>query len=380
MLTLLLLCLCACVACFVAFGVSRSVFTSSHQEVQKKVHPSGCPCSSCSTLHQHPASCPCNSCHRFALFSTTEAAAEASASDVEEVVEEENVPAEVEALDGILSDDEAHNSERPARKSLKKKGPRGKALSELVIGDTVDARVKTITAYGAFLDIGAQTDGLLHISQLSVDYVSDVKSVLSVGQEVQARILSIDEGKNQVALTLLTESQEQEAKEAASRPRPSRGDRPERSGGGGSPRRDDSAVLAALSSKGWNPDQFVEGTVVSTVDFGAFVRINASQLNADVSGDLDGLVHISALTPGRASSVASVVKVDDKVQVRVKGIANNKVSLSMITPEQEQESQSSSGSGGYSPNDAKDWQESVDKLRSAMPKFENRPLIVDKRK
>jgi predicted RNA-binding protein with RPS1 domain len=321
------------------------------------------------------------------LFSTAEmeAAGAAAPESAEATATAVEVPAEVEALDGIESSEEAHNSERPARKSLKKKGPRGKALSELSIGETVEGRVKTITAYGAFLDIGAQTDGLLHISQLAAGFVSDVNEVLTVGQEVQARILSIDEAKSQVALTLLTEEQEQEAKDAQ-QARPSRQQRGERGsggGGGGAPRRDDSATMSALLDKGWNTDQFVEGTVVSTVDFGAFVRVDASQLNSEVAGELDGLVHISCLTPGRANSVTSIVKADDKVQVRIKGIANRKVSLSMITAEQEQESQGSGGGGGGgssgSNEGAKDWQESLVKAAATMPKFENRPLVVDRR-
>jgi predicted RNA-binding protein with RPS1 domain len=347
-----------------AFVIRREITLSSSQQ-QYSHHKAECGCAACSAK-------------RTMLFSTAEmedVAVESSETDV--------VPDEVAALDGIESEEEAHNSERPARRSLKKKGPRGKPLSELTAGETVEGRVKTITAYGAFVDIGAQTDGLLHISQLSTEYVSDVKEVLTVGQSIQARILSIDEGKNQVALSLLTAAQEQEAKDAQ-QSRASRGgqsrDRQER-GGSQQQRRDDSATLAALVDKGWNPDQFVTGTVVSTVDFGAFVRIDASQLNSDVEGELDGLVHISCLTPGRASSVTSVVKVDDKVQVRVKGIANKKVSLSMISSEQEQESQSSgTGGGAPAPSEAKDWQGSVAKIQADMPKFQNRPLVVDMRK
>lgn len=287
----------------------------------------------------------------------------------------EDVPAEVEALDGIDSAEEAHNAERPARKSLKKKGPRGKPLSEFSVGDTVTAKVKTIASYGAFLDIGAQTDGLLHISQLSIDFVSDVNSVLQVGQDVEVRILSIDEGKSQVALSLLTAAQEQEAKDNVAASRSSR--QPRERTQQQSNRRDDSAVLAQLTEKGWNPEQFVEGTVVSTVDFGAFVRIDARQLNSEVTGDLDGLVHISSLTPGRADSVASVVSVDDKVQVRVKGIANKKVSLSMISPEDEQQS-SSRARSNYGDN--AEWKETVEKIQDGLPQFQNRPLVVDLRK
>lgn len=309
----------------------------------------------------HGPGCSCGTCapRGTALFST-------EATD--------EVPAEVEAMDGVESAEEAHNAERPARKSLKKKGPRGKPLSEFNEGDTVTARVKSLASYGAFVDIGAQTDGLLHISQLSVDYVSDIKEVLDVGQEIEVRILNIDEGKNQIALSLLTSAQEEEAKEAAS----SRAPRRERQNNNNN-RRDDSAVLAQLNEKGWDSEQFVEGTVVSTVDFGAFVRIDASKLNADVSGEIDGLVHISALAAGRVDSVSSVVSVNDKVQVRVKGIANRKVSLSMVSVEDEKAANAARSFDGPVEGN-KEWREDLEKLQTAMPKFENRPLVVDLRK
>mmetsp|Transcript_13918 Transcript_13918/g.28766 ORF Transcript_13918/g.28766 Transcript_13918/m.28766 type:complete len:275 (-) Transcript_13918:1965-2789(-) len=273
-------------------------------------------------------------------------------------------------MDGIGSDEEAHNADRPARKSLKKKGPRGKPLSEFTAGDTVKAKVKTITSYGAFLDIGAATDGLLHISQLSAEFVADVNEILTVGQEIEARISAIDEAKGQVALTLLSEDEQAAAKEAQGRSRQPR----ERSGG----RRDDGAVLKSLVEKGWSSDQFVEGTVVSTVDFGAFVRVDASQLAEGVEGQFDGLVHISALTAGRADAVTNFVSVDEKVQVRVKAIADRKVSLTMISVEDEAAKMESMG-GGPPQEGAKDWKESLEKMKGDMPEFKNRPLVVDTR-
>lgn len=292
---------------------------------------------------------------------------------------ETDVPAEVEALDGIESDDEAHNADRPARKSLgKKRPPKGKALSEYSVGDSVKATVKTITNYGAFLDIGATTDGLLHISNLSAGFVSNVNEILKVGQELEVRITNIDEAKGQVGLTLLTEEEEA----AAAQPRqPRQNKRQER----GNNRRDDSKIVAALAAKGWDPEQFVEGEVVSTVDFGAFVRFDASLLNSEVEGDMDGLVHISALTKGRADSVTAVVNVGDKVKVRCRSIEGRKVSLTMVSSEDEravaEERRAAGGSdAGPAGEGAKDWKESMEKLQADMPAFKNAPLVVDLRK
>jgi predicted RNA-binding protein with RPS1 domain len=317
----------------------------------------------------HGSVCACAACRggsATALFADVNPDAEATA--------EAEVPAAVEAMDGVESNDEAHNSERPARAALKKKPPRGKPLAEFKIGDTVKGKVKSVASYGAFVDIGASTDGLLHISQLSVGYVADVKEVISEGQEVEVRITKIDAEKNQVALTLLSEAQEEESKESAAAPRPAR------AGGGGGGRRDDSAVLKGLSEKGWNTETFVEGTVASTVAFGCFVRVDASLLNPEVTGEMDGLVHISAMSTSRVSEVTNVVKSGDKVQVRVKEIKDRKVSLSMISPEDEQEKGSQRGGDESQNMGAKDWKESLEKMNKEAPAFTNKGMIVDSRK
>jgi len=362
-----------------AFGVARSVGKSTADVVQSSsghragcscpactaVHPAGCACSAC--VGMHSAGCVCGACRRSTALSST---AEAETSS--------DVPPEVEAMDGVQSEEEAHNVERPARKSLKKKGPKGKPLSEFSVGETVTAKVKSLTNYGAFMDIGAETDGLLHISQLSVDYVKDVNDILKPGQEMDVRIVKIDEAKSQVALSLLSEQEEEEAKEAAAKPRQQR-QRSERTSG----RRDDRAVVNQLKEKGWSPEQFVEGSVASTVDFGAFVRVDVSQLNSECEGDMDGLVHISALTAGRADSVTGIVNVGDKVQVRVKSIADNKVSLTMVSVEDEAAKAEASAAfrgGGGQTEGAKDWKESLEKLQGNLPEFKNSPLVVDLRK
>jgi predicted RNA-binding protein with RPS1 domain len=274
------------------------------------------------------------------------------------------------------------------KKSFKSK-PKGLPLSDFKVGDSVKGKVKSVTAYGAFVDIGAETDALLHISNLSVDYVANVKDVLQEGQEYEVRIMTIDEGKKQVALTLLTEEQQEQAVANAAAPRPPKRDnaRPQSqsSGGSSSNRRDDSPVLKQLKEKGWDDSLFVTGTVISTLDFGAFVRIDASHLNPELaSAEFDGLVHISALANRRVNSVADVCKVGDEVKVRVKSIEDRKVSLTMVTVEDEAaqaESRGSSGGGGdqgFQGN--KDWKEALETLQKDMPMFSNRPMVVDNRK
>ena len=309
----------------------------------------------------------------------------AAAVAAEEASGDEKVPSEVLAMDGVQSEEEAHNADRPARKSLKKK-PKGLPLTDFKVGDTIKAKAKGVAAYGAFMDIGAESDGLLHISNLSTDFVSAVKDVITVGEEYEVRILTIDLDKKQIGLSLLTEEQESDAAERATQARPpKREQQSQRSkGGDNSNRRDDGVILQQLQEKGWDESLFVSGTVVSSVDFGAFVRVDASQLNAEVTGEFDGLVHISQLAAGRVKSVSDVVKVGDAVQVRCTGIEQRKVSLTMVSVAAAAEAAEARGGSGDGSQDVpqgnKEWKADMEKLQEAMPLFSNRPVIVNSRK
>jgi predicted RNA-binding protein with RPS1 domain len=324
----------------------------------------------------------------------------------------DEVPTEVEALDGVASESEAHNVDRPARgsgihkHSKGKKPPRkGTPLSELQVGASVEGKIKTTTAYGAFVDIGAMTDALLHVSRLSDNFVAKVEDIVKAGDVVTVRIVSVDVEKNQVAVSM--KSEEAEAKSAAAREQRSaraanteatmvkRKERPQRSGGD---REAQAVIISNLVESGYDSDKMIEGEVVSMLDFGAFVRFDASQL-ANVVGELDGLVHISALCVGRAESVASVVSVGQKVHVRVKSIEKegNKISLSMISKSDEESSRPApKGASSKSDSDeprkrsrqmfsesdmgAKDWKESFEKFQGDQPSFSNTPLVVDRRR
>lgn len=339
-------------------------------------HSAGCGCASCAT--SHPANCSCMSCGMKTMLRMAE----------------EDVPAEVEALDGVESDEEAHNADRPARdsgiKKHKKGGNKGTPISELEVGSYVDGTVKTITSYGAFVDIGAATDALLHVSRLSNEFVSNVEDVVKAGDKVNVRIAAIDAEKGQVAISMISEEDENAAKAARGGGR--RKDRPQRSGGD---RAAQAATIASLAEAGFDDTKMVEGEVVSALDFGAFVRFSAGQLADSVEGELDGLVHISALTTGRADSVASIVSVGDKVQVRVRNLdtEGNKVSLSMITKEEEEANRPQrrnnedrpkrSGRSMFSPDEMgpEDWKEQLEKFNTdSNGSFVNMPVVEDKRK
>ena len=304
-------------------------------------------------------------------------------SDVAEAETETEVPAEVEAMDGIASDEEAHNAERPARASIAKKhkgGKSGTPLSELEIGSSVEGTVKAVQPYGAFLDIGAQSDALLHVSRISDDFVSNVEDVVKTGDKITVRIVSVDSDKNQIAVTARSEEAEKAASESRGGGGGRRRERPRRSGGDREAQR---KTLAALSEAGYDSDKFVEGEVASVLDFGAFVRFDTSQLADGLEGELDGLVHISALQAGRTSSVGDVVSVGDKVQIRVKNldVDGGKVALSMISKEDEpkpRERKPRAQNQRWSPDEmgASDWADTMKDLEQ--PGFTNTPILIQK--
>ncbi len=77
-----------------------------------------------------------------------------------------------------------------------------KPLEQVKAGSEVTGRVVRLVDFGAFVDIGAQTDGLLHISELSNEYVNHPREVLEVGQEVQVRVLDVDKERRRLSLSM----------------------------------------------------------------------------------------------------------------------------------------------------------------------------------
>ncbi len=70
------------------------------------------------------------------------------------------------------------------------------------IGDVVSGKVTKITAFGAFIELSHKIDGLVHISQISKDRVEKVKDKLSLGQEIEARVIKIDRDERRIGLSI----------------------------------------------------------------------------------------------------------------------------------------------------------------------------------
>lgn len=94
--------------------------------------------------------------------------------------------------------------------------PWTKFLNEFAVGDVIKVQIVSITPFGAFAQIIPGVDGLIHISQISLDRVTNVAQVLSIGQVVEAKITEIDEEKSRVSLSmkeLLLDAQDAEEEE-----------------------------------------------------------------------------------------------------------------------------------------------------------------------
>jgi uncharacterized protein len=124
-------------------------------------------------------------------------------------------------------------------------------VAQLTEGMQLEGVVTNVTNFGAFVDVGVHQDGLVHISELANEFVSDPHKVVKPGQIVQVRVLQVDAERNRVNLSMRPEgseapakaprqprreqNQEQRAerKPQGKRPQQARpqGDRPQRQGG-----------------------------------------------------------------------------------------------------------------------------------------------------
>lgn len=164
---------------------------------------------------------------------------------------------------------------------------RAEVFGKLNVGDIVTGKVARITSFGAFIDLGG-VDGLVHLTELSHERNVSPKSVVSVGDEIEVKVLDLNEEEGRVSLSL-----------KATTPGPWDG------------------VEQKLAA-----GDVIEGTVKRLTDFGAFV---------EVLPGIDGLVHISQISHKRVESPKDALKVGQEVTVKVLEVnaADERVSLSI---------------------------------------------------
>ncbi len=155
---------------------------------------------------------------------------------------------------------------------------------DLEPGLQVEGKVVRLERFGAFVDIGAQTDGLIHVSEMGTGRVSSPSDVVSVGDHVSVWVKDIDKRARRISLTLL--------------------EPPE-------------VDIRALRS-----GMLLNGKVVRLESFGAFVDIGAGR---------DGMIHVTEMGRGYVGSPSEIVSVGDEVQVRVVEVdpRRGRISLSM---------------------------------------------------
>jgi ribosomal protein S1 len=133
-----------------------------------------------------------------------------------------------------------------------------------------EGEVIRVELFGAFIDIGAEKDGLVHISQISESQVNRVADVLQEGDTVTVWVNNVDPKQGRLGLTMI--------------------EPPEH-------------TISELQ-----PEQVVTGKVTKLAPYGAFV---------DIGAERDGLVHISEMADGRIERPSEVVQEGDEIQVRV---------------------------------------------------------------
>jgi uncharacterized protein len=107
-------------------------------------------------------------------------------------------------------------------------------LKDLKAGMICPGIVTNVTNFGAFVDIGVHQDGLVHISELSHQFVEDPRKVVSPGDQVQVKVLAVDMDRHQISLSLKLE----EKPRVEARPRPAAEGKPRGKERGRGPRRE----------------------------------------------------------------------------------------------------------------------------------------------
>ena len=189
------------------------------------------------------------------------------AAELEKLVEQE-IRCRIIKLD---VDDEDVVVDRRAIAEDEERAGKERRFSELREGDTVQGEVRSLTDYGAFVDIGG-ADALLHVGEISWRRVAKPADVLTVGQQIEAKIIKVDEEKHRIAISM---------KQLQAHP------------------------WDAVAGK-YTTGERVRGTVSRIADFGAFVEIEPG---------IEGLIHISEMSwAKRVRTPSDVVKVGDTVE------------------------------------------------------------------
>jgi small subunit ribosomal protein S1 len=206
------------------------------------------------------------------------------ASEMEKLVDQE-IRCRIIKLDSAEEDVVV---DRRAVAEEEAKSARATRYSELREGDIVRGEVRSIADYGAFIDLGG-VDGLLHVGEISWSRIGKPGDVLSMGQQVEAKVIRIEPGRQRISLSM---------KQLQTHPWEQLADR-------------------------FKPGDRVRGAVTRVMEFGAFVELEPG---------IEGLIHVSEMSWAKKVRIASdIVKPGDSVDVVVLGVnpAERRIALGL---------------------------------------------------
>jgi small subunit ribosomal protein S1 len=180
-------------------------------------------------------------------------------------------------------------------------------------GSLIKGRVRNLTNYGAFIELEEGIDGLLHVSDMSwTRKISHPNEMLEKGQEIECRVLSVDQERRRIALGLKQLEEDPWASDIPSR---------------------------------YQPGELVKGTVTKITNFGVFVGLEDG---------LEGLLHISELADHKVENPEEVVKVGDEIEVKILRVdtEDRKIGLSRkrVDWAEEQEAAANAAEAGDKPS------------------------------
>ena len=178
-----------------------------------------------------------------------------------------------------------------------RKAAQEKIWSEIEVGAKYHGTVKSLTSYGAFVDIGG-VDGMVHVSELSWNRIKTPAEVVSVGDEIDVYVISFDAEKHKISLGYKTAEMNPWNK----------------------------------FMTGYSVGDVVDAKIVKLMTFGAF---------AEIIPGVDGLIHISQIANKRIGKPEDVLAEGQMVQVKITDVdaENKRISLSiraLLEPEVEE--------------------------------------------
>ena len=168
-----------------------------------------------------------------------------------------------------------------------RKAAQEKIWSEIEVGKKYHGVVKSLTSYGAFVDIGG-VDGMVHVSELSWNRIKTPADVVKVGDEIDVYVISFDPEKHKISLGYKT----------------------------------DAMNPWNQFMTNYNVGDVVDAKIVKLMTFGAF---------AEILPGVDGLIHISQIADRRIGKPEDVLSEGQDVKVKITDVdaENKRISLSI---------------------------------------------------